>query len=197
MCRTPPRCYNSAPAKFLYVGHLEAVKRVDLILVALSRVASILPPNWHFDIVGSGPLSGDLIFLCEKLGISDHVTFHGRISSSESLRDCYHNADVFLMASYSEGASRALIEAMSFSLPIISTKVGNAAALLHPLALVSVNDLTEYCNCLRLFVLRPSLLTDLSKRNYDRAQQFSREILISKRISFWKSAVHVVSNAGL
>ena len=43
-----------------------------------------------------------------------------------------NSADIFLMSSYSEGIPTAMLEAMVFGLPVVSTAVGGIPSLITP-----------------------------------------------------------------
>jgi len=69
-------------------------------------------------IVGDGSLRMDLEKLVEELDIFDHVIFLGQKDDAYGL---YPLFDCFVLSSTSEGLSVALLEALCFGLPIIST----------------------------------------------------------------------------
>ena len=58
-----------------------------------------------------------------RLGLEDHVLFAGL---QAEILDYYHAADAFLLPSFWEGCSIALMEAALSGLPIIATRVGSA-----------------------------------------------------------------------
>src|SRR6185436_5933508 len=72
---------------FLSVGRLETVKRVDLIIAALARVARPL----RLVVVGDGPLRRQLEERAEAEGVADRVTFTGGIDEA-ALVDLYAGA---------------------------------------------------------------------------------------------------------
>ena len=72
------------------------------------------------DIVGDGPYRATLEAMVRELGIADHVKFHGQ-KSKEQLPHFYSGADIFLFPSRKEGMPNAVLEAMSYGLPIIMT----------------------------------------------------------------------------
>jgi len=76
--------------------------------------------NVTLDIVGDGPYREVLEAMVKELGISDSVVFHGQ-KSKEQLPAYYSGADVFLFPSRKEGMPNAVLEAMSYGLPIIMT----------------------------------------------------------------------------
>lgn len=71
--------------------------------------------NFHLHIGGdSHPAYGDYFLamqdLVKELALENHVTFHGQVTNAQ---DWYHNIDIFVSNSYSEGLQVALIEAMA------------------------------------------------------------------------------------
>ncbi len=66
--------------------------------------------------------------LVESLNLQDHITFVGWINSEQ--RDALLlKADVFVLPSYNEGLPMALLEAMGWGLPVITTPVGGIPEL--------------------------------------------------------------------
>lgn len=187
--RGVPRSFTTAARSYLYVGHLEKVKRVDLILQSLYIGFADLPTGWCLDIVGSGPEEGRLRSLTAKLGLTQNVNFHGRVEWRDRLSQFYRSADLFLMASTTEGTSRSLIEAMAFGLPVISTRVGNAPEVLDETVLVPVGDTRTYAAMVVGLANNPARLTKFSKRNWELAQAFHQSTLQAQRQEFWKQAI--------
>lgn len=111
--------------RMLFVGRLTTEKHVDVTLKAMARIVPEI--DVHFDIVGGGDQRRSLGALTEKLGLSDRVTFHGRIDDAE-LVELYSRASVFVISSIAELQSIATMEAMASGLPIIAA---DAVALPH------------------------------------------------------------------
>lgn len=188
-----PRHYAKPASRFLYVGHLEKIKRVDVILKALGRAKGELPADWFFNIVGDGPERPTLNRLAERLGIISHVCFHGRLSWGETLFRYYREADLLLMASTSEGASRTLIEGMAFGLPIITTPVGIAPELLDDQTLVPVGDVDEYAGRIIKIANTPDVMTHLSIKNRKAVEAFRLSVLKERRLAFFEKAINLFS----
>jgi len=184
-----PRQYTEPARCYMFTGHLEAVKRVDLILNALNVARERLPREWCFHVVGGGPQEPMLRTLTEELRLGEHVVFHGRVQWGEPLAQLYRRADLALMASTTEGASRALVEAMAFGLPVVSTSVGNAPELLDSSVLVPAGNLQAYASLVTDLVNDPVRLTKYSKDNWERAQNFQPAVLDAKRREFWEQAI--------
>lgn len=125
---------------FLTLGRLIARKGVDLMLRALSEMASELPP-WHYLIVSDGPYRSHLEALAENLGLADNVSFTGKVAMEE-LCVYYNLCDIFVMPNRSvagnrlttrsvEGFGIVLVEAAACGKPVIAGKSGGTLDALH------------------------------------------------------------------
>jgi glycosyltransferase involved in cell wall biosynthesis len=72
-------------------------------------------------IVGGGRREEEIKDLAASLGLADLVHFLG---SRQDVPDLLQAMDIFVLPSYSEGVSLALLEAMGAGLPVIATAVG-------------------------------------------------------------------------
>ncbi|WP_017792972.1 glycosyltransferase [Leucobacter salsicius] len=114
-----------AEHKIVFVGRVTLEKEIDVILRALPRLDPALGAT--LTIVGDGDQRKNLEKLTSELGISDRVTFTGRVTDTE-LRAHLTDASVFVIASIAELQSIATMEAMASGLPIVAA---NAMALPH------------------------------------------------------------------
>ena len=67
----------------------------------------------------------------DRLKVRDKCEFVGEVIGKERFK-YFASADLFVLPSYSEGLPVAIIEAMSFGLPIISTRVGAIPEVVKP-----------------------------------------------------------------
>lgn len=113
----------------LYIGRLDPIKGLDLLLKALPNVVRTFP-QFQLIIVGSGPYGDYLKNLAKDLGIDEHIVF---IGSTQNVKRYYEVANMFLLPSRSEGISNALLEAMSMELAVIATAVGGTPEVIRNL----------------------------------------------------------------
>ena len=106
--------------RVITTARLSKEKGIDILLRAWARVVR-QEKGLKLIIVGDGPLAGELKKLSESLGVTESVTFMGMI---QNVMGYLKNADLFVLPSRTEGLSNALLEAMSYGLPCIATKVG-------------------------------------------------------------------------
>lgn len=103
-----------------FVGRLETVKRVDVLLRAFSHLVA-KRSQCKLLIVGDGEQRRALQALAQSLGIGEQVTFAGQVKDPLQYLQA---SDVFVLTSETEGHSVALTEAMACGLPVVVTAVG-------------------------------------------------------------------------
>ena len=118
-------------AVIVSVGRLVHRKGQDRLIEALPIILSKIP-NAHLLVVGQGPYLETLETLAKTKGVSDHVSFIGRIHYSE-LPKYFRVGDVFAMPSRSrffglevEGLGIVYLEASACGIPVIAGDSGGA-----------------------------------------------------------------------
>jgi glycosyltransferase involved in cell wall biosynthesis len=109
------------------VGQLRGEKNPERLL----RVCAAVAPGRRFRVlvVGDGVLRERLTLLARDLGLAERVIFAGMVGDPA---DCYRAMDVFALTSDTEQMPLAVLEAMAAGLPVVSTDVGDVAAMLSP-----------------------------------------------------------------
>ncbi|NWG02551.1 MAG: glycosyltransferase family 4 protein [Syntrophaceae bacterium] len=110
----------------MVAARLSLEKGIDVLLRAWVEVASMYP-GLKLIIAGQGPLESSLKKLCQDLELTDSVEFVGLIPN---LNELFSYTDLFVLPSRTEGLSNALLEAMSYGLPCITTNVGGNIELI-------------------------------------------------------------------
>lgn len=73
--------------------------------------------------MGGNEVDGDIKAYVRENGLESFVTYEGWIAGQKKI-DCLNWEDVYILPSYNEGLPIAILEAMAYSHPIISTPVG-------------------------------------------------------------------------
>ena len=110
-----------------FIGNLVEVKRVDIILQAIS-INKNKGKCYRAVIVGDGPLRASLEAISSKLGISDLVKFIGVRSDISALINCTR---LIALSSKSEGLPAILLESAFCGTPSISSDVGEISEVFN------------------------------------------------------------------
>lgn len=105
----------------LFLGHLLPEKGVYELVKAFAHLAERFPDLKL--VLGGVGQSAALRELANQLGVGDRVGFPGWLGP-EGKSAALAASTIFLLPSYHEGMPMALLEAMSWGLPVIATPVG-------------------------------------------------------------------------
>ena len=115
------------------IGRAEPVKAWDALVRAFGEIADAVPAL-RLVLVGSvrppsaGSYYDGILRYLDSRGIRDRVIFTGHL---QDLSEVFSVSDFFVLPSRSEGCSLALLEALSYGLPCVATRVGAAAELIR------------------------------------------------------------------
>ena len=108
---------GNPPVQVVSVGRLAAPKDFSTLVGAMA----LLPEGRaHLRVFGEGPLRSELEEQTRALGIGGAVVFAGEVPDA---RPHLEDADVFALASLSEGMPVSVLEAMAAALPVIASAV--------------------------------------------------------------------------
>ena len=122
---TAIRRKDSQPVKLLYVGALCESKGLQVLLSACQILTS-KGVAFHLDCLGvfrSASFREQIMRFITHHGLQTSVTFHGEVAGPTKW-DMFSQADIFCFPSHfeSETFGLAILEAMSFRLPIVATR---------------------------------------------------------------------------
>lgn len=105
----------------LAIGRLVPYKGYDVLLRALRDI------DGHVVIIGEGPLREDLQQIAAESGVTDRVTFAGRVDRS-NIKAYLHAAKVLAFPSVTRAEAFGIVqlEAMAAGLPIVNTSLTTA-----------------------------------------------------------------------
>lgn len=156
---------------FVAAGRLENQKNHSFLINVLSKIKGV-----HVAIAGEGGQRRSLETLARSTGVSDRITFLGRLNQ-ESVRQLLKAADIFIQPSLYEGQSNALLEAMYAGLPIIASDVpahretlcdesGNTAGILVP-----VESIDEWVSAMTDLIGNPQSAEKMGRCAIDMVQK--------------------------
>lgn len=177
------------PFVFLSVAFLTPNKRIDVLLKAFSA-AFKGNTEVQLEIGGDGEQRDALELLSRELGISDQVTFLGKLGRAE-VRDAMCRSNVFVLPSHYETFGVVLIEAMSTGLPIIATRSGGPEDIVTPAVglLVTPGDVGELAKALITMKnnYNTKYLTNDKKIREYVMRRFSRKAVVELLMRYYKN----------
>lgn len=176
--------------KILSVGRFTAQKDYLTALKAISLLKNrVLPKKIEYIIVGEGELDQQIQTWIKELKITD-VSI---IRNPDRIDDYYIGSDIYFLSSIFEGMPNSIMEALNYSLPVVTTDVGDANYLVkdgHNGFLVPIGDSDMLAE--KLFLL----VSDSKKRDeYGRLghnlliKDFSESKYRDEYVSFTKKII--------
>ena len=183
----PPRSADSRP-NLLFFGEIARHKGVFELARAFARVAGELP-GLQLVYAGTGKAVAETRELTARLGLGDRAEFTGWLES-ERKRAALAGATIFVLPSYVEGMPMALLEAMSWGLPVIATPVGGVPEIVTDEVdglLVPAGDVDALAAAITRLMSDPRLRERLGRAARDTvATRFSLETAFEKLLGLYR-----------
>lgn len=169
----------------VHVSNFRKVKRVPEVVTVFAKILEQDIPS-KLLLVGDGPDRQKAEQQCRDLGICEHVRFLGKLDQVEEVLSI---ADLFLIPSGSETFGLAALEAMSCSVPVISSNIGG-------LPEVNIHGETGYLcdlddvDCMAEYGVQilkdPKLHKKLAKNARKQAKRFNQDVVVKEYEQFYE-----------
>ncbi|HEY3275780.1 MAG TPA: glycosyltransferase [Syntrophorhabdaceae bacterium] len=136
---------NGSVLQIGFVGRLSPEKGPLFLIDGVAKLKETVPLFLH--IAGDGPEMAAVQDRIRVTGLEDRTKVYGYFDNP---RDIYNVLDVLVLPSLTEGIPLALLEAMSFGLPVIASGVGGIPEIVED----NVNGL----------IVRPGMVSDLAEK---------------------------------
>jgi glycosyltransferase involved in cell wall biosynthesis len=150
----------------LNVGKFDHVKGQDILVKAFSLISRNYPDASLVFVGATGPALPELRELCINEGVGNRVSFHQDVPHSE-IPKFFCQATMFVLPSRREAFPIVILEAGSFGLPIIASRVGGIPEILiddNNGMLVSSDMPDELAYRIRLTLDNPSQAQEMGNR---------------------------------
>lgn len=147
------------------IAGLRAIKN----LPRLVRAVAAAGPNFRLAIAGEGPERDAIIAEAQRAGMADRLMMPGFLKDPARFVGLF---DIFALSSDSEQYPISLVEAMAAARPVVSTNVGDVAAMVsreNRRFVVERDDEAGFAAALREIGGNVQLRTELAHANYARA----------------------------
>jgi glycosyltransferase involved in cell wall biosynthesis len=179
--------FKSTKKKILFVGRLVNQKNL-FFFIEIAKDVIEKNNDIEFYIIGSGVLEKQLKEYTKKMEIEDNIFFLGEVKNQD-LSNYYSNSDLFLLTSFYEGFGRVILEAGSFGLPVISSKVtGPEDIINHGINgyLFDLGKKVDFVNCIINLLNDEETRKKLGEANKQLIKsKFDSEVLKNNWVKLW------------
>ncbi len=179
--------------RILFVGRLERMKGVDLLLEAFAKLqvahsTSSGQAGCRLHIVGDGSQREVLKHLAQELGISDRVSFKGYLPAPEVNHE-YAEAEIFCGLSRSEALGNVFIEAQAAGCAVIASNVGGISESIRNNEtglLVSPDDAEATVRQLKTLT-QPLVRENIARNGIQHAAKYDWKLIANRYAEIYKS----------
>jgi teichuronic acid biosynthesis glycosyltransferase TuaC len=174
------------------LGHVVGRKRHADVLHALALLSDRVPAL-HWLVIGDGPESNSLERLARELGVSDRVTWAGRLEPERALEELA-SCHVMAMPSVDEAFGVAYVEALACGVPAIGCRGEGGpeeiAALGEGMLLIPAGNVAALAEAIAEVVADPARRRELSEgARRTAAEHFSWEACGHATVSAYEDAL--------
>jgi glycosyltransferase involved in cell wall biosynthesis len=189
-----PRPLAGTPSIFHW-GMLWEKKGVDILLSAFAILRSHGFLDARLYIGGKGPDAAKLRRIASSLGISEFVSFLGKMDDA-ALRNFVHGCDIAVFPAAYEGFGIAIMEAMACGKAVVTTARGGPHDFIsHGEDGVLVPERNARClaKSLEDLALQPDLIKRMGQRARQKTQQYDWSRLAPQYTELYKQLVDRIS----
>lgn len=163
----------SSKRKFVFLGKIGDNKGVFDLLKLLATNPNYYKTKMKLKIGGDGEVNRLKKYIKEN-NLADYVEYLGWISGEEKNR-LLKNSDIMILPSYNEGLPISLLEAMSYSMPIIATNVGGIPKILDNYKngiMIEPGNLDTIKKAITFYIENPQKVNTHGARSYEKVKEF-------------------------
>lgn len=168
----PANHYDRNSKKIVSCGSLVKNKNFDDVIAA-AKIVFDLVKDWSWHIYGDGPELRHLQQLIEESGLSDKVYLHGYEIDKDII---YKDKGLFVLTSDFEGFGMVLVEALSYSIPVIAydVKFGPREIIEEGIngCLINAGNINELSNKVLYLIQNDSLRAEMAINSFISAQDY-------------------------
>lgn len=151
---------------FLFLGRLSKEKNVAQLIDAFYNIS-----GYKLVIAGTNTIEPEYVDDLKKRSTNSNIIFTGAVYGDD--KECLlRNAYAFCLPSTVEGLSIALLEAMSYHIPIIASNIqANKEVLGDNAVFVRPEDVTDLTTAIEYCIEHKDILDSFVGKNYEKVQE--------------------------
>ena len=165
--------HNDRKLHLMYMGEISNRKGAFDLLKAVADEKDYFKDKLLLRM-GGNEVDGDIKAFIRDNGLDGFVAYEGWISGQKKV-DCLTWEDIYILPSYNEGLPIAILEAMSYKHPIISTPVGGIPEIIENGRnglLVTPGDTKAIANAIRFYIINKDKISEHGKYAFEIVKDF-------------------------
>lgn len=172
--------HNDGKLHLMYMGEISNRKGAFDLLKAVADEKDYFKDKLLLRM-GGNEVDGDIKTFIRDNGLDGFVAYEGWISGQKKV-DCLTWEDIYILPSYNEGLPIAILEAMSYKHPIISTPVGGIPEIIENGRnglLVTPGDTKAIANAIKFYIVNKDKISEHGKYAFEIVKDFFPEKVFS------------------
>jgi len=165
----PPEVHT--PIRLVFVGRFSPQKNLLFLLEVLEKLRDL---NWQLDLVGDGPVRGELEDLSRRWDLASRVHFHGWVAP-EAATEVMRHGDILVLPSLSEGLPLVGLQALGLGLALVTSDHKSLSDLVQDGVngfTCPVTDAEVFARRLRELLAAPGQLLAMRRASRELAPRF-------------------------
>lgn len=177
------------PSETKIIGNIAAlaVHKDYFTFVNTARILINEQKDYHFFIIGTGPLEKEIRTYVTNNNLNKHITFTG---FRNDIPHILPELDAFLITSETEGLGTSVIDAFVCKVPVVATNAGGIPELVKHKEtglLAEVKDAKTLADNINLLFSDSINLEEMAKNQQEILKQFTREATAEKSLKEYYS----------
>lgn len=172
----------------LYMGEISKRKGAFDLLKAICKEKEFFKDKLMLRM-GGNEVDGDIKRFIKDNGLESFVNYEGWVAGDHK-KECLNWEDVYILPSYNEGLPIAILEAMSYGHPVISTPVGGIPEVVENKRngiLVEPGDQKEIADAIRYYIENKDEIKVQGENGYTIVKNFFPEKVFSDLRNIYES----------
>ncbi len=173
--------HDDGKLHLMYMGEISNRKGAFDLLKAISDNKDYFKDKLLLRI-GGNEVDGNIKAYIKDNGLERFISYEGWLSGQKKT-DCLLWEDVYILPSYNEGLPIAILEAMSYHHPIISTPVGGIPEVVthgENGILVSPGNSQEIADAIKYYIKNPQMIKKEGDISYHKVKSFFPDAVFSE-----------------
>ncbi|MBC8204371.1 N-acetyl-alpha-D-glucosaminyl L-malate synthase BshA [bacterium] len=172
----------------MHISNFRPVKRMEDLIEIVDRIRKDFKVKLL--LIGDGPMRSRLQQICREKNLEDNVVFLGK---QTCIVDLLSIADLYLQTSQTESFGLSALEAMSCSVPVISSRAGGTPEVVQDGItgyLEDVGDIEAMADKVKHLLGNNTLRAAMGKKARDRVENhFSADKIVDQYEAFYAKAL--------